>query len=456
MVNQYSKVLWTEGLFLGQQHFQQWERIIEERERLHRVSYHPLHWGLQAIVIDERSLKVGLLKLTTFQGIFPNGQSINLNAAGVSELFLSLSDVDTASKFVYVCLPRGQSVEGLNAYGSAEPAYARWIAHYSIIQDELDSSREREVLFGNLNLQLMLVSDLQDVNVELKKYDYIPVAKLIYKMDNEWALDPNYIPPVVHLHASKVLLNTLEYLEAISVVKIKMLQQKRNELIDGLAPLSIVSTQILLLLQILHQAMAQLQYLLMHSWVHPLNAYEYLVETISKLSALTKKTDVQKIVVYDHRDLKSVFRTLELSFKILIHEVVPERLAMIDFVKIGDFKYCSDNIPEHILEKHSFFLIVLNVDGEIDWINRFLREVKISSVPHLDVIIASALPGLSLSYVPRPPHQLPIKSGYQYFQLGCLGLKSEHWEKIVKTRSMGIFLSGFFVNVEIKLMAIEE
>jgi type VI secretion system protein ImpJ len=214
--------------------------------------------------------------------------------------------------------------------------------------------------------------------------------------------------------------------------------------------------QVLLLVQILHQTIAHLQYLLNHSWIHPLRAYEYLVESVAKLSSLAQKTEVQKIVFYDHNNLQSVFSALAFSFKTLIHVVVPERLAIIDLVKEKDCKYCSDNIPKYILEKQSFFLIVLHVEGETDWINRFLREVKISSIDYLDIIIASALPGLALNYVSRPPHQLPIKSGYQYFQICPLGLKGEHWEKIIKTRSMGIFLSGYFMNIEIKLLAIEE
>lgn len=456
MVNQLSKVLWTEGVFLGQQHFQQWERTIEERERTHRVSSHPLHWGLQAIAVDEASLRVGLFRLTAFQGIFSNGQAASLGAAGVSELVLSLPAVDATPKFVYACLPRGQSVRGLNAYCSVEPVYARWVAYHTEIQDELDVSREREVLFGKLNLQLMLVNDLQDPNVELERYDRIPVAKLTCQMNNQWVLDTDYIPPLVHLHASLQLLSTLRYLEAVSTTKIKMLRKKRDELIDGLAPLSIVSMQVLLLLQILHQTISQLQYLLGHTWFHPQRAYEYLMETVSKLSALTQKDNIEKTVMYDHKNLKAVFRDLELSFNTLINQVVPERLAVIDLVKDGDLRYCADNIPEYILEKHSFFLMVLHVEGEVDWINRFLREVKISSVDHLDIIITSALPGLPLRYVPRPPNQLPIKSGYQYFQLSSLAFKDEHWDQIMKTRSIGVFLSGLFVDVDIKLMAVEE
>lgn len=454
MVEKLSKLLWTEGLFLGQQHFQQWERTLEERERRFRASLTPLNWGIQDLEIDQNSLKIGIFRLTRFQGIFQNGQDVSLDAAGVTELVIGLPETGISEKMIYVCLPKGQTVQGLTAYGAAEPNLAPWIAHYAIVQDIFDPAREREILFAKLNLQLIVDNDDETRSVALDKYHWMPIAKLLYTLDKKWKLDNTYIPPTIHLHTYPPLLHRLQYLRMMSVAKRDILIQKRDEFMNGLAPVSIMSMQVSLLLQILEQTIAHLDHLCHHTGMHPERAYLLLIDAISKLKALSQDANMKEVPVYDHQNLKSVFGALETLFIHWIQDVIPERLAVIHFTKAGDVKYHAEHIPVQILAKHTLFLRVLNLEEEQDWVSRFLREVKISSIEHLDSIIASALPGLHLTYVVRPPHQLPIKTGYQYFQLG-IG-KGVHWEKIIKTRSMGVFLSGRFMNADIQLMALEE
>ncbi|MDE2430253.1 MAG: type VI secretion system baseplate subunit TssK, partial [Burkholderiales bacterium] len=51
-MNNFSKILWGEGLFLRPQHFQQQDQYHEHR--LHEISQalHPYAWGLASLQID--------------------------------------------------------------------------------------------------------------------------------------------------------------------------------------------------------------------------------------------------------------------------------------------------------------------------------------------------------------------------------------------------------------------
>jgi type VI secretion system protein ImpJ len=68
-----SKVLWSEGLFLQPQHFQQADRYTEALVSglARRVS--PYAWGLSEIEIDEELLKTGRFALHSCSGLTPDG-----------------------------------------------------------------------------------------------------------------------------------------------------------------------------------------------------------------------------------------------------------------------------------------------------------------------------------------------------------------------------------------------
>jgi type VI secretion system protein ImpJ len=67
------KVVWSEGMFLKPQHFQQqdrhFERLLEGRTR--PLASHA--WGFSEIELDNAALALGKIQLTTARGILPDG-----------------------------------------------------------------------------------------------------------------------------------------------------------------------------------------------------------------------------------------------------------------------------------------------------------------------------------------------------------------------------------------------
>ena len=51
-MDQHQKVLWTEGMFLGPQHFQQADRYHEEQLRRAVRALRPFAWGVQALQVN--------------------------------------------------------------------------------------------------------------------------------------------------------------------------------------------------------------------------------------------------------------------------------------------------------------------------------------------------------------------------------------------------------------------
>ena len=69
----YGRVVWSEGMFLRPQHFQQQQRYIE-----HFIEgrYGPLAafgWGLSELRIDRDQLTAGKIAISSAIGILPDG-----------------------------------------------------------------------------------------------------------------------------------------------------------------------------------------------------------------------------------------------------------------------------------------------------------------------------------------------------------------------------------------------
>ena len=68
-----NKVLWSEGMFLRTQHFQQFERYLERLNESTARWLHPFGWGFARLEIDEGLLRTGSLALARAAGILPDG-----------------------------------------------------------------------------------------------------------------------------------------------------------------------------------------------------------------------------------------------------------------------------------------------------------------------------------------------------------------------------------------------
>ena len=73
------KVIWTEGLFLRPQHFQQMERYLEHYAHAGRRAAQPFCWGFETLSLDEQALSMGTRLVMMHEGtIIQNGSLAEL------------------------------------------------------------------------------------------------------------------------------------------------------------------------------------------------------------------------------------------------------------------------------------------------------------------------------------------------------------------------------------------
>src|SRR4051812_27487883 len=76
----YSKVVWSEGLFLRPHHFQQNDRYVEHfvESRVHQITPYP--WGFSDMEIDRDLAQQNKFGLRRAAGVLPDGTPFNIPA----------------------------------------------------------------------------------------------------------------------------------------------------------------------------------------------------------------------------------------------------------------------------------------------------------------------------------------------------------------------------------------
>src|SRR3954465_13310665 len=72
------KVIWSEGLFLQQHHFQQADRHHEDHARALSANLRPFPWGVTEMEINRDLLKLGRFSLTRCSGVLPDGTPFSI------------------------------------------------------------------------------------------------------------------------------------------------------------------------------------------------------------------------------------------------------------------------------------------------------------------------------------------------------------------------------------------
>ena len=69
----HNKVMWTEGMFLQPQHFQQQDRYVGRQLEGRLSSSAPWPWGFFALQVDDAALLQGRIVVNSARGVLPDG-----------------------------------------------------------------------------------------------------------------------------------------------------------------------------------------------------------------------------------------------------------------------------------------------------------------------------------------------------------------------------------------------
>jgi len=467
------KTVWTEGLFIRPQHFQQQSRYFENTNSLVSQQQQPFGWGFSGFAIDPSSLLNQRFALSQACGLFADGTPFVLgdNALAPEPVDLNTSSVND---YVFLCIKSrcqdGQSQEFFSktqadqnarycteqialidsAYAVGEP-----IAEEMAFSDELqngfleegfsqdseDPRHQKEMVeVGVLKMHLIIGA------IPPKGYEALAMARVMDRQGDAVVFDPNFIPPVMDLnHAPR--LNTLtETLMQLFGNRIKQIQSAMGDFAKR-DKMSLNVFLFTLLNRSLHQLAA-----LKHSKAHPVELYRFLMSLKGEMSALLSfdQVTLENFPVYDHAyptaslnalfgDLTKLldFTRFEDDAKPLPLEFFPKRQAWVG------------RLDEHNTLVSGRVILMATSEVGIESLTQQLpRQVTICAVEHLEVWRRQPQM-IHLKPVERP-NGVQRLSGWQYFQITGHG---QAWQQLLESEALAIHVDSLHTlpSLEIKV-----
>jgi type VI secretion system protein ImpJ len=439
-----NKVIWSEGMFIQPQHFQEQDNYFHSQLNAYQRLYHAYYWGVIELTIDESLLNSGKISLNTAQGIFSDGTIFNIPGTDHAPLIVEV-DSTVKNEILYLAIP-------LKRPGVQEVSFeeirnkARYKASEKEVIDNIYSQKNTNIMIGKLQPQLLLES--QDTS----QFSLIPIARILEcKADGKIILDEAFIPTCLSSKASKTLTGFISEISALLEQRSKAISQRIGD-INRSAGVSAIAD--FLLLQLTQRFGLLFQHLTSESIVHPEYFYRFLLELAGSLlsfRAPLRQDFLPKLNKYQHQDLQVTFSSIMSEIRQSFSTVI-EPLAIPLPLEKREFGISVAQIEHKDLFEHSKFIIAASADISSEIFQReFPMQIKIGPVEQIRHLINLQLPGISLRNLPVAPIQIPFNSKYLYFELIKEG---KWWDALKQSGGIAIHTSGDFENLQLELWAI--
>lgn len=425
-----NKVVWSEGLFLRTQHFQQQDRHTEWLVR-QSLRAQPLQsWGFISLKLDENALQSGLVGIANAQGVLPDGTSFSIPDAGHVPQPVAVG-AKTDAGLVLLALPTAQPKTVEIDPAHADATGARFRGEMINVRDTIRGGAEpTDIEVARLSPKLLLPGE------EAHGYSTLPIARIDgLGADGKVNLDPGFLGPALRLSAMS---GYGEFLKELVTGLDRIAEAHGNMVLDGTG----ASMENLLILELANSARPRIAHALAQDNMHPSELFMELSGLAGRMATFgSSSRRLTEFPTYDHRDPQPAFDALKTTLRSLVlslRHVEPSSRALA-------VKRHADNIwtiridnPDIIANSR----IVLRVGSEMsDELMRkiFVDQATVGAADDFDDLWKSKLRGIGL----KPLHSQPREIPYDGDRL-CLELDraSPHWNALAEAPGFVLGVAG--------------
>ncbi|MBP6764171.1 MAG: type VI secretion system baseplate subunit TssK [Rubrivivax sp.] len=440
----HNKVMWTEGMFLQPQHFQQQDRFLGRQADGRFAATTPWPWGYVGLQVDDASLLQGRIMVGAARGVLPDGLAFSIPGDDPAP---PAFDVPGDMRDELVMLAVAQSRPGVtesDVETTESSMPPRWrVADLDVADIHANSLREAPVQVGRLNLRLVREHDINDGYVALG------VVRVIERRaDGRVVLDSQYVPPMLHVQAQPVLDAYVREVHG-------MLHQRGEALGARLAQPGRAGTGEIvdfLLLQVINRFQPVFAHLQRLPLLHPARLYEMGLGLAGELSTFREQRRPISYPEYRHDDLAGCFRALITDLRQSLSQVLEQTAVPIDLQErkhgirvaiIGDVD----------LLRNAVFVLAVTAQMPSEALRlRFPTQVKIGPAERIRDLVTLQLPGVTLRPLPVAPRQIPYHAGFTYFELETRG--NELWKQLETSGGLAMHIAGEFPGLSLEFWAI--
>ncbi|HEX7382701.1 MAG TPA: type VI secretion system baseplate subunit TssK [Burkholderiaceae bacterium] len=439
-----SKVVWTEGMFLQPQHFQQHDRWLDFQLRQRLAATGGYGWGFVSLSVDEAALALGKVALTAAHGMLPDGTLFSWPGNDAAPPAFDVP-VDARNEVIALAAPlQRPGIADTDAEGPAVSSVPRYsVTEVQVGDSNAPAQRDAPLQVGRLNLRLMLARDAGEGHASLG------AVKLVERRaDNRVLLDAQYVPPMLHARGNAVLDGYVRELHGL-------LHQRGEALAGRLAQpgrAGVGEIADFLLLEAVNRNEPLFAHLAQISLLHPERLYAACLTLAGDLATFRDRRRPARYAEYRHDDLAPTFRPVIDDLRQSLSMVLEQTAIPIE---LQDRKYGVRValIPDVELQRNASFVLAVTAQMPGEALRaRFPTQVKIGPAERIRDLVNLQLPGVALKPLPVAPRQIPYHAGFNYFELETRG--SEMWRQLETSGGLAMHIAGDFPGLELEFWAI--
>lgn len=440
-----SRVIWSEGMFLRPQHFQQHDRYVESLIRGCAVGCYGFGWGFDGLKLDLTQLAIGRVAIQECRGIFQDGTPFYLPENDDLPPALEIPET-TRNSLVYLAIPSRRADSAEIDTEQTVDSLARYRQTEREVRDHLAGSDSRyPVQVGGLKTRLLLEAD------ERSGYLCLGLVRVVeVRADKTVVLDEQYIAPALRCFETGALGRFLREL-------LGKLKTRGDELAGrlGAAGSGAVSQMSdFTLLQVINRHEPFIQHLADTARLHPEDLYRLALQLAGELATFFRnERRPTAFAQYDHDDLQGSFKPLIEELRWLLGKVKDANAIRIPLQNPRAGIYGATRPDASILE-HSVFVLAVKAQLPATVLQaQFPMQAKIAPVERIQQLVISQLPGIPISPLPVAPRQIPFNVGYSYFELDQ---QCPIWQEMRQSGGFAFHISGNFPDIEMEFWAIRK
>ncbi|HEY6945445.1 MAG TPA: type VI secretion system baseplate subunit TssK, partial [Candidatus Acidoferrum sp.] len=434
-MRQLQPVIWSKGTFLTPQHLQTRDRFLESVLQFELEALNFCPWGFQELRIDQEALAGGNFALTRCIGMFPDGLPFDVpdsDPAPAPKPLGPYFEADQPSVDVYLAIPHHRE-RGLNVSIAERNADTRYVSEVVDLRDENTGGSAKPVQLARKNIRFLVEGESRE------GYTYLRTARIKRTAAGSLQQDPQFIPPVLNISASDFLIGITRRLVEILAAKSSILAGGRRQRSASLADFTAADIASFWLLYTVNSHLPVLRHFFETGRAHPEKLYRVLAALGGSLSTFSLKIQPRDLPAYDHDELAACFSDLDEKVRELLETVVPSNFVALPLKMVQPYVYATAIEEDRYLVGTKMYLAVNSTLNEAELAKKVPQLVKISSGTQLEQLMHSALPGVPLTPMVKPPGSIPVKLNYQYFSLNQSG---RSWEAVGKARNLAAYVPG--------------
>ncbi len=448
---QYYRVLWSEGLFLSQHHFQQFDTYLEKDAafRMHATAAFP--YGVSRMSIDHEAIANRMFTLQEFEGVLPDGTTIRIPQVDEAPPSRPLEEAFSPTQAVlevYLGLPIARpGLPGVRTGGEGRAVQTRFSREFTTVPDAVTGQNDREVAYIKKELCLLFSGE------DLTDFDCLKIAEVVRNPEGVMVLNEEFVPSATALSASSHLRNRIKGLLEICAAKSEALAEKVRQRTPQMAEFTGSDMPNFLLLYTINGAVPILAHYYNHPQIHPADVFAGLLGLAGSLCTFSVGAHPRDLPGYDHGDVGGSFKQLDGRLRDLLEMVVQAQYVRIPLTQKEPSHFEGDIPDPQLTENAQFYLGVGAEAPESRLISEFPLHGKVISPDKINVLIQKNLPGVGLAYMAHPPAALPVKAGLVYFRLENAG---DRWAFIQQANAVAVYAPpAEFPGLRVELMAIQ-